>query len=107
VDQYIVNHDGEQLGPYSVEELSALVADGTLAASDVVWREDWGETWHPLQTVLADGPPDSDPPLAEWEVIEKPAGGGFRQWRLVGVTTLRWTPKFGPPAKLKMWPISG
>jgi type II secretory pathway pseudopilin PulG len=35
----LVNHDGQQLGPYSLEEVRAALAAGTLNATDLAWVE--------------------------------------------------------------------
>ncbi len=43
----LVNHDGQQLGPYSLEEVRAALQAGSLNAGDLAWVEGT-PSWVPL-----------------------------------------------------------
>jgi hypothetical protein len=46
----LINKDGQQLGPYSLDEAQKLVGSGTLKSTDLAWHE--GRTdWTPLEQV--------------------------------------------------------
>lgn len=48
--QIYITRDGQRLGPYSVEEINAQLAAGTVSATDLAWYE--GVTnWIPLSSV--------------------------------------------------------
>jgi hypothetical protein len=67
-----VTKNGKQLGPYSLEQVQNLVADGTLVASDWAWYEGLTE-WVPISQIPGfvlpittfGVPPPSTPPRAE------------------------------------------
>ena len=40
-----VNKDGQNLGPYSLEDLQAEIASSNISLEDGAWIEDWGEDW--------------------------------------------------------------
>jgi membrane protein YdbS with pleckstrin-like domain len=60
-----INQDGNQLGPYSLDEVRALVLSGKLAPSDWAWLEGAKE-WIPLKDVpgLSPAPPAQPAPPA-------------------------------------------
>jgi len=47
----LVHHDGQQLGPYSLEEVRAALASGTLLPSDLGWQEGTPD-WVPLNNFV-------------------------------------------------------
>jgi hypothetical protein len=47
--QIHVTRDGQALGPYTTEELSALLSAGQVAAHDMVWVQ--STEWQPLSEV--------------------------------------------------------
>jgi len=67
----LINKDGKQLGPYSLDEARALVLSGELEATDWAWP-DGGTKWIPLKEVpgfaptapAAASPPPTAPPSA-------------------------------------------
>ena len=69
----LINKDGKQLGPYSLDEARALVLSGELEATDWAWP-DGATKWVPLKDVpgfapsapaAATPPPPSAPPTTE------------------------------------------
>ena len=48
--QIYVGKNGQQLGPFSIEEVNRKLADGTFAASDLAWYEG-AAGWAPLSSV--------------------------------------------------------
>ncbi|HEV2693970.1 MAG TPA: DUF4339 domain-containing protein [Verrucomicrobiae bacterium] len=54
--------DGKQQGPVSDEALAALLRDGTIADSTLVWREGM-PAWQPLATARLAGPPPPPPAI--------------------------------------------
>ncbi len=56
----LVHHDGQQLGPYSLEEARAALGAGTLSPGDLAWQEGT-PTWVPLASLLAGAVPGAPP----------------------------------------------
>src|SRR5580693_3787579 len=48
----LVHHNGQQLGPYSLEEVRAGLAAGTLFPNDLAWQEG-APNWVPLASLPA------------------------------------------------------
>ena len=48
--QIYVGKNGQQLGPFSIEEINRKLADGTFAGSDLAWYEG-AVGWAPLSGV--------------------------------------------------------
>lgn len=48
----LVNRDGQQLGPFTLEDARTALQNGTLQATDLAWM-DGMPAWAPLSTVLA------------------------------------------------------
>ena len=72
----LINKDGKQLGPYSLDEARALVLTGELKATDWAWS-DGATKWVPLKEVpgfapsvpaATATPPPSAPPTTEEEL---------------------------------------
>ncbi len=51
-----ITRDGQQYGPYTVDEVRGYLATGQLSYSDLAFREG-GTQWLPLSTVLGVAPP--------------------------------------------------
>ena len=51
-----ITRDGQQYGPYTIEEVRGYLASGHLSYSDLAFREG-GTQWLPLSTVLGVAPP--------------------------------------------------
>ena len=45
-----IDRNGERFGPYSIEEINAYLANGTLLPSDLAWK-DGMTTWLPVQQI--------------------------------------------------------
>ena len=48
--QITINRDGENFGPYSLEEVRDLLANGTLKETDLAYTEG-SENWTPVSTL--------------------------------------------------------
>ena len=59
--QYLIVRNGEQAGPYTLEQIQQMQADGQLLPSDMAWTE--GQTdWQPLSQITGGaGSPDPFP----------------------------------------------
>lgn len=49
--QYFVGKNGQQLGPFSEEQIKSRVASGEFAGTDLIWKEGMA-AWEPIATVL-------------------------------------------------------
>lgn len=61
---HIISHQGQQLGPYSTEQINQYLAQGSLDASSLVWDEHanrWTEIWQ-LPGVLSPPTPAGPAP---------------------------------------------
>lgn len=65
MDEWYYARDGQQLGPVSIEALSQLIAVGTVAPQDLVWREGMAQ-WTPASSLpeLYQPSPDAGPTSA-------------------------------------------
>lgn len=77
---YWLARGGQKLGPYSLDVLQRMSAEGSAAASDLAWHE--GMTaWAPLAQVIpmpapqAAPPPPPPPPVAGWGQPPAPSFG--------------------------------
>ena len=61
--QIYIHRDGQQFGPYSVEEAKNYVASGSLLADDLAWHEGAAD-WAPLAQVVGVVSADPSPPAA-------------------------------------------
>ena len=103
--QIFISRDGEQAGPYSVEDINACLKDGTLLPSDLACQEGM-EEWVPLSEMefselnVPRGESESDLELSEdltelsdsSDVNERIAATGFHQhiyfYKSIGVAIL-------------------
>ena len=96
--QIFISRDGEQAGPYSVEEINACLKDGTLLPSDLACQEGM-EEWVPLSEMeiselnVPRGESESDLELSDSsDVTERIAATGFHQhiyfYKSIGVAIL-------------------
>ena len=51
-----ITRDGQQYGPYTVEQVRGYLASGQLSYSDLAFREG-GTQWVPLSTIMGVSPP--------------------------------------------------
>jgi len=88
--QFFVQHQGQQTGPFTIDQIRAGLAAGTYQPSDLGWRNGLPE-WQPLSTLLAANsalPPGfpeqpETSKLAIWSLVLALAG-----FILVGLTSL-------------------
>ena len=102
--QIFISRDGEQAGPYSVEDINACLKDGTLLPSDLACQEGM-EEWVPLSEMefselnVPRGESESDlelfedlAELSDSDVTERIAATGFHQdiyfYRSIGIAIL-------------------
>jgi len=82
--QFFVQHQGQQTGPFTLDQIRAGLAAGTYQPSDLGWREGLA-AWQPLSTLLAATltvQPETSK-LAVWSLVLALAG-----FILVGLTSL-------------------
>src|SRR3954462_7642421 len=58
--QIYIGKNGQQLGPFSLEEINRKLADGTFAGTDLAWYEG-AAGWTPLAGVAGVGIPPTSP----------------------------------------------
>jgi membrane protein YdbS with pleckstrin-like domain len=76
----LINKDGEQLGPYNLDEARALVLSGHLDASDWAWPEGATE-WVALKDVPGYSSTKPAPPAAPPAATSSPASAEQELWR--------------------------
>ena len=57
---FLVIKDGEQYGPYELNDLTGYVSHGSFSLTDLCWQEGW-EDWQPLSAVVPRPPPPAAP----------------------------------------------
>ncbi|HVF72602.1 MAG TPA: RDD family protein [Chthoniobacterales bacterium] len=81
--QIIIAKDGEQLGPYDETQLKEMVEAGTIALTDLAWRDGLTD-WIPVATIIApleartDSPPVVSTQISPPRLDENLAGRGAR-----------------------------
>lgn len=50
--QLFLHQNGEQVGPYTEEQIAAMVSSGAIERDDVIWREGLAD-WQPIHTVVS------------------------------------------------------
>jgi hypothetical protein len=121
--QIFVGKGGQQLGPFSIEEVNRKLADGTFAASDLAWYEG-AAGWAPLSSVAgvvippaAAAPAPATPapapirPNASIVQPAQPARGtkilAVISWVLMGITlVISFIPFLGCGAWVLVWPVA-
>jgi len=76
----LINKDGQQLGPYSLEEARLLVLSGQLDANDWAWPDDATE-WVPLKDVPGYSPATPAPSAPASAVAGAGAAAEQELWR--------------------------
>jgi membrane protein YdbS with pleckstrin-like domain len=56
----LVSKDGQQYGPYEIDELQGYVTQGSFLLADQCWQEGWAD-WQPLSTIISRPPPPPAP----------------------------------------------
>lgn len=81
---YFVGRSGQQTGPFSVEQLTAMAASGELQPTDLVWKEGMAG-WEPASTLpgvfpgspaAATAPAENPVPLAQATVLPPVGAAG-------------------------------
>ena len=90
--QLLVHHNGEQLGPFTVEEAHRLIANGHVSPEDLAWHEGL-PSWVPLKTLLEKSPAQAQtlpPPLAvrSAPTVPPPTSGMAIASFVLGISTL-------------------
>ena len=52
--------DNQQIGPYTIEEISTFVQQSSLSPADLCWQEGWSE-WRPVSSILGGAIKTPDP----------------------------------------------
>ena len=131
--QIYVGKGGQQLGPFSLEEVNRKLADGTFAGTDLAWYEG-AAGWAPLSSVagvvIPPAPASTPPPAApapapvptpaaipvrpNVPIVQSPASPGkpykimaLIGWILLGVTLLiSFIPILGCGSWVLVWPVA-
>ncbi|MDD5395561.1 MAG: GYF domain-containing protein [Thiothrix sp.] len=79
MSSYLVSRNGEQFGPYSVEEFAAYIKSGQILPDDLAWKEGMA-SWLPVSKIptvasqeasrIAPPMPHSSPAVAQMEIEE-------------------------------------
>jgi hypothetical protein len=69
---YWVAKNGQKQGPYSLEDLQRMLAGGSLAPTDLVWKDGMTQ-WAPMLQVVPAGPPPAATPAAAPPPAQGPA----------------------------------
>jgi TM2 domain-containing membrane protein YozV len=75
--QWFVMKNGQQSGPYTVEQLREMLGTVQLASTDHVWREGMAG-WLPISAALATTPPPMPAPLSPHMPPPFGSQAGFR-----------------------------
>jgi uncharacterized protein DUF4339 len=131
--QIYVGKGGQQLGPFSLEEINRKLADGTFAGSDLAWYEG-AAGWAALSSVTGVVVPPGTPALpaaaaapapaptptpaipvrSNIPIVESPASPGkpyktmaLIGWILLGVTlVISFIPILGCGSWILVWPVA-
>jgi hypothetical protein len=134
--QIYVGKNGQQLGPFSLEEINRKLADGTFAATDLGWHEG-AAGWAALSSIAgvvvpAPAAPSTPAPAPEptpvspapapaavptpshTPIVQRPAApsGGYRtlslvSWILLGITFfISFIPFLGCGSWILAWPVA-
>ena len=131
--QIFVGKNGQQLGPFSVEEINRKLADGTFASTDLGWYEG-AAGWAALSSIAgvvvpapaaaaapapapvspAPTPAAAPVPRATTPIVQRPAtpAGGYKtlslvSWILLGVTFfISFIPFLGCGTWILAWPVA-
>src|SRR4051812_42419692 len=131
--QIYVGKDGQQLGPFTLEEINRKLADGTFSASDLAWYEG-AAGWAPLSgvpgVIIPPTPtpaaPTPTPAPAPMQPVATPAPAPFRpntpivqaprsnyktlarvSWALLGITfVVSIIPFIGCATWALVWPVA-
>lgn len=77
MSEYHVSRNGKQFGPYGEDALKQYIADGTVALTDLYWREGMPE-WRPVSELV---PSRSNTPLPPQAPPQPPAQNIPESWR--------------------------
>lgn len=76
--QYFVEIDGQQAGPFTLDEVRAKLAQGEITESNLAWREGLNE-WAPVNDVIQAAPPSLPPqqPTGPAPIARPPSTSGL------------------------------
>ena len=60
----LVIKDGQQYGPYEMDELQGYVTQGSFLLTDQCWQEGWAD-WQPLSSIISRPPPPPAPQIRD------------------------------------------
>jgi hypothetical protein len=83
---YLLARNGQQHGPYTLDQLRQMAAQGQTQPDDVVWTAGMS-TWIPLADVVRYAPPTAPPPLENAALGDAPRPPSLH-WVLLLVLTL-------------------
>jgi hypothetical protein len=84
---YLLARNGQQHGPYTLEQLRQMSAQGQTQADDLVWTAGMS-TWIPLADVVRYAPPTAPPPLENATARGSTPRPPSLHWALLLVLTL-------------------
>lgn len=85
--EIFVSRDGQQFGPYTLEDVNAYLAFGQLSGDDMAWY-DGAADWRPLRSIegvsapRSPAPPPPSPPVGSEATVANPA--------LYSMSTIGW-----------------
>jgi hypothetical protein len=80
---YLVSKNGQQQGPYTVEQINDLIQQGQLSPDDYVFTQGW-EDWRPISTILG----LQAPPTPSVATPKKPMGGVAKGCLIVSIVVV-------------------
>ena len=80
--KYLVSKQGQQQGPYTVDQINNLVQQGQLSLDDYVFTEGW-EGWRTISTIISMQAPPAPP--ASPASTKKPMGGFAKGCMIVSI----------------------
>ena len=87
--QYYLYQNEQQVGPYTEEQITSMLANGDIAATDMIWHEGLPD-WKPIQEVIALNPaatpaPPSAPPASAVQTAGNDNMSLFRKIRVASL----------------------
>jgi TPR repeat protein len=106
MNKYHILKDGQNLGPYFIDEIRARLNNGELVPDDLAWTEGMAE-WQPVRTLLSQTPSSPPPPSQTTQAdgtakkneslatiaLMLPLGGAVLNWFWVGGMNLLQGPE--------------
>ena len=80
--QVTLNRDGQQMGPYTVEQINEYLAQGSLLPTDYAWHEGLPE-WIPVTEISGVGSAAAPPPFNPAQAPAVATGGNAKKKKLL------------------------